>query len=115
MRYFISLIGLAVIVGAGYFAIAQYTNTVHGQSLLTPANTTTMSASGAQALALLNRIKSLKLDGAVFSNPTFQGLQDWSAEIAPQSISRPNPFLPTYGTAPERTATTTVALPKSKK
>lgn len=115
MRYFISLIGLAVIVGAGYFAIAQYTNTVHGQSLLTTDKKTTVSADGAQVLALLNRIKSLKLEGKVFANPTFQGLQDWSAEIAPQTVKRPNPFLPVYGAAPASVATTTVALPKSKK
>lgn len=100
MRYLISILGLAAIVGAGYFSATQFAGTAHGQmGLPAVSNSDSVSADGAQVLALLGRLKGIKLDGAIFETDKFKSLQDWSVEIPPQTISRPNPFLPTY-TAP---------------
>jgi hypothetical protein len=118
MRYLLSIIGLAAIVGAGYFGIAQYVSIAHGQSdlLVADQGLDGVSADGAQVIALLTRLKAINLNGKVFSDPNFLSLQDWSVTIAPQSVSRPNPFLPAYGVTSSTTASTTkVALPKSKK
>jgi hypothetical protein len=41
----------------------------------------------------LNR--SVEKFSAVFKTPAFTSLQDFSATIAPETIGRPNPFLPT--------------------
>ena len=116
MRYTLSIIGLAIIVGAGYFAVAEYSNVAHGQSslLVTSQSSADVSANGAQVLALLNRLQAIKLDGKIFANPNFAALQDWSVEIAPQTVGRSNPYLQAYG-APAVASTTKVALPKSKK
>ncbi len=115
MRYFISLLGLAVIVGAGYFAVAQYISVAHGQSsLLTPQSSTDISADAAQVLALLSRLQSIDLDtdSKVLSNQTFLSLQDWTVNVPTQATGRSNPFLPAYGVTPVSTMTK-VSLPKS--
>lgn len=101
-------------MGAGYFAVAQYVNVAHGQSGLLVANQDlgTMSAGGAQVLALLNSLNSIKLDGKIFSNPSFLTLQDWSVDVAPQAVGRSNPYLPVYGVASGVASSTEVSLPK---
>jgi hypothetical protein len=116
MRYFISLLGLAVIVGAGYFAVAQYVTVAHGQSSLLTANQDSagINTDGAQVLALLNRLKAIKLNGQIFSDPNFLTLQDWSVDIAPQPVGRANPYLQASGAASAAGSTTKVALPKAK-
>ena len=115
MRYFFSLLGLAVIVGAGYFAVAQYVSVAHGQSNLVPVQTADVSATGAQVLALLNQLQGIQLNGAIFSDPNFQSLQDWSVNIAPQTVGRPNPYLSTSATGPVTSTTPRVVLPKKIK
>lgn len=101
MRYLISILGLAVIVGTGYFAVAQYVDVAHGQTDMLVADQTTINANstGAQVLALLNRLKQINLDGKIFSDPNFATLQDWSVAIDPQTVGRANPYLPAYGAA----------------
>jgi hypothetical protein len=117
MRHLISIIGLMIIVGAGYFAVAQYADVAHGQSGLLAVTQTSggASADGAQVLALLNTLNNLKLDGKILSNPNFVTLQDWSITISKQSVGRQNPFLPVYGATPVTASTTKVALPKANK
>lgn len=117
MRYLLSIIGLVAIVGSGYFAVAQYVSVAHGQSSLLVASqsSTEMSQDGARVLALLGRLKALRLDGKIFSDPNFLVLQDWSVEIAPQTFGRPNPYLQVAGAAPAVASTTKVALPRSQK
>ena len=116
MRYTLSIIVLAAIVGAGYFAVAQYINVAHGQtSLLTPQTSGDVSADGATVLALLNRLQAIKLDGKILSDPNFSALQDWGVNIAPQTVGRTNPYLQAYGAAPAAATSTKVALPKTKK
>ncbi|HAO64605.1 TPA: hypothetical protein DCQ44_01330 [Candidatus Taylorbacteria bacterium] len=118
MRYFISLLGLAAIVGAGYFTVAQYVDVAHGQStLVSDPSLDNTSADGAKVLALLNRLKSINLNGKIFDNPKFTSLQDWSVEIPTQTVGRPNPYLPPSGAvfaAPQASTTpVTVPLPRS--
>lgn len=117
MRYLISIIGLMAIVGAGYFVVTQYVTVAHGQSGLVAidGSASATSATGAQVLTLLNRLQAIKLDGKMFSNPNFLSLQDWSVDITPQDVGRPNPYLPVVNAAPAVASTTKVALPKAKK
>ena len=116
MRYLLSIIGLALIVGAGYFGVAQYVSVAHGQSSLLVANQSSgsMSADGTQVLALLSRLQAIKLDGKIFSNPNFLTLQDWSVSIAPQNVGRQNPYLPAFGTTTVATSSPRVALPQAR-
>jgi len=116
MRYLLSIMGLVAVVGMGYFTVAQYVNVAHGQSsLLVAQSSESVSADGAQVLALLGRLQSLKLDGRIFSSPDFLALQDWGVSITPQTVGRQNPYLPVANASPAVASTTKVALPKSQK
>lgn len=45
-------------------------------------------------LSLLLDIRSVKLDGGIFTKETFNSLQDFGQEIVPEPIGRENPFAP---------------------
>ncbi len=50
-------------------------------------------------IALLLELHSITLSEAIFTNPDFVSLQDFSQEIVPQPVGRPNPFSPLSGAA----------------
>lgn len=49
---------------------------------------------GRAMLALLNDLKSIRLDETFFADTVFSSLTDWSVELAPEPKGRPNPFAP---------------------
>jgi hypothetical protein len=49
---------------------------------------------GTKILAILEEMKSITLDTGIFTDPMFQNLSDFTVELAPEPISRPNPFAP---------------------
>lgn len=55
-------------------------------------NTATLVES--DLLSLLLDIRSVKLDGSIFTKEVFNSLQDFGQEIVPESIGRENPFAP---------------------
>jgi len=64
---------------------------------------------GAQVLTLLNQIQSLRINTTLFKSAAFQSLQDYSVQVPPQNIGRPNPFAPLPGVkSPFPTVNTTV-------
>jgi len=62
------------------------------EDLLVSSNNT--GVTGNELLVLLLKIKSISLDGELFNDPIFEGLKDFSKEIAPQPVGRNNPFAP---------------------
>ncbi len=82
---------VVALVGLGYFYYS-------GSS--TPASTTLIAesdegaAAAAQVLSLLNQIQVLKIDTAIFSDPGYKTLRDYSVAIPPVNVGRPNPFAP---------------------
>ena len=54
-------------------------------------------------------LRAVKLDGAVFSDPGFQSLKDFSTQIVPEPVGRPNPFAPLNATVVVTTNTTQAA------
>ncbi len=117
MRKLISILGLVLVVGFGYFALAQYIETAHGQSsnsLLVPAESaySNTSATGAQVLALLNRLQNITLDDSIFKSPAFANLQDWTVTITPQQVGRSNPYLPAFGAPASSAKVPKVSLPR---
>lgn len=54
-------------------------------------------AVGSSELALLNQVRSLKIDTTLFNDPAFRSLVDYSVEITPENVGRPNPFAPLPG------------------
>lgn len=49
---------------------------------------------GKNLLALLLTLKSIELKEDIFADPAFRRLEDFSLELAPQSVGRVNPFAP---------------------
>ena len=45
-------------------------------------------------------LRAVKLDGTIFSDPTFLKLQDFSTEIQPETVGRTNPFAPINSSSP---------------
>ena len=47
-----------------------------------------------QILDILLALRAVKLDDALFSNPAFMSLKDFSTQIVPEPVGRPDPFAP---------------------
>jgi len=118
MRYLTSILIIVAIVGLGFVGLSHYVDIAYGQtnSFVATSDTTTgiSSASGAQALALLNRLSGINLDGKVFNTAAFKSLQDFSVVILPQPVGRDNPYLPTGSTVVTTTkpVVTKITTPK---
>jgi hypothetical protein len=52
---------------------------------------------GSSELSLLNQIRSLRIDTALFNDAAFRSLVDYSVAITPENVGRPNPFAPLPG------------------
>lgn len=47
-----------------------------------------------QILEILLALRAVKLDEMLFSNPAFVSLKDFSTQIVPETVGRPDPFAP---------------------
>jgi len=64
------------------------------EGLLTADDAGPAKAVERELLGLLLELKSIELDGAIFADPAFQSLQDFSKDLIPLPIGRSNPFAP---------------------
>ena len=62
-----------------------------GEPLLTA---TPAGAADTGVVEVLLRLRAIRLDSAIFSEPAFTALKDFSVEIVPEPVGRPNPFAP---------------------
>lgn len=60
------------------------------ESLLSSTAVTDPASAG--VVETLITLRSIKLDGAIFAEPAFQALRDFSTPITPEPVGRPNPF-----------------------
>jgi hypothetical protein len=70
---------------------------VNSSSSAPQANSTNspgLDGPGKEFVTQLLAIQNIKFNLQLFSDPVFQGLQDWSRDILPQESGRPNPFAP---------------------
>lgn len=63
----------------------------------------------AGVIEVLLALRSIKLDGAIFSEPAFGALRDFSTQITPEPVGRPNPFAPLAHESRPTTDTTKAA------
>ncbi len=61
---------------------------------------------GQEVVDTLRQLDAVKLDGTLLSNPAFSSLQDFSTQIVPEPVGRPNPFAP-LSVAPSQSASST--------
>ncbi len=59
----------------------------------------------ADLVATLLALRAVRLDASLFTDPAFVSLRDYSTEIIPEPIGRPNPFAPLPGIIPAGPAT----------
>ena len=84
----VGLISLAV-AGAAWYGLTSSPPT---DTLVTTG--AVVNAPGADLVETLLALRAVKLDGAIFSEPAFAALVDFSTPIIPEPVGRPNPFAP---------------------
>lgn len=81
------------------------TDTVSIEGVVTPDGVD-ISTVGADIAVLLAQINSLQIDAAIFQDPVYQSLNDFTNEVAPLPQGKKNPFAPLPGTVvPAKTTT----------
>ncbi len=99
----IAVIIVIVLLGGGWYALS-------GNSAPAPTLTTTQAAGSSPAnsnlVSTLLALRSVKLDASIFSDPAFMSLKDFSTQIVPEPVGRPNPFAP-LSTSASASATST--------
>ncbi len=94
-----SIIIIASIIIVALIAYFYYEGSiaVSNSSLTSSAVDADAQQVGLRVMALLNQIKSLKIDTALFRDPSYSTLRDYSVAIPQQNVGRPNPFAPLPG------------------
>lgn len=92
------VIAVVVVAGAVWYALSDSGAPASQGS---PLLTTTPAGSGAdqELVATLLALRAVKLDGTIFTDPSFMSLRDFSTQIIPEPVGRPNPFAPLLSTA----------------
>ena len=58
-------------------------------------------------ISLLLELKGITLDESLFSESAFVSLQDFSKELVPEAVGRPNPFAPLGSAQPKAQSSAT--------
>lgn len=74
-----------------YFGYGLYNKSTDGVILDESIDAETTSQ---DVVALVTKLKDLKIDKTIFSNEAFLSLVDFSSVISPEEQGRPNPFDP---------------------
>ncbi len=82
------ILGIVLIAALGYYLMTQRSAT----GLQGSMPNSQIAAESSTFLRRLNDLKSITLDGSVFSNPRFRILVDFSEPITPEPVGRTNPF-----------------------
>ena len=47
-----------------------------------------------ESISIVNKIEAIKLDTSILTDDSYNSLVDFSQELTPESVGRPNPFAP---------------------
>ena len=87
------LVTVAIII-AGAVWYVMTSNPAEPNVSGTPSAAGTSATVDQGIVPTLLTLRAVKLDGTIFSNPTFLSLKDYSTEIVPEPVGRTNPFAP---------------------
>lgn len=94
----ILVMGLAAFVGmVGWYVLR---GTPAPDTLLVTETAAAPNEAERDLVATLLQLRTVTLDGTIFSDPAFQSLLDYGIDIVPEPVGRANPFAPLSGTAP---------------
>lgn len=97
----LALVILILLVGAAWWEFMQSSPA----PILATTGTGTTDTQDAQLISTLSQLQSVSLSGAIFSDPGFLSLQDFTTQIVSTPIGRPDPFAPVSASAPSATST----------
>ncbi len=86
--------GLACIIAVSAWYLLGGSSTVSQEGLVTETFVTPASEAERDLVATLLELRTVTLDGEIFSDPAFQSLRDFGSQIIPEPVGRPNPFKP---------------------
>ncbi len=89
-----TLILVIVIVVIAFFAYTYFFTGKDSGAVLETQEVSIVTPADQDLISLLLELKSITLDESIFSNPSFQSLQDFSQELVPEPVGRINPFAP---------------------
>lgn len=95
---------LLVVAAIGYYFYSSGSNNSGSSSFTVSTATSTV---GGNVLDLLNQIHSLNIDTSFFQSPVYQSLVDFTVQVPPEPIGKPNPFV--VGGATVNISTTTAS------
>lgn len=85
---------IAVVLIVIAFFVYSYFFAPSKEAALTKQDVSKETPVDQDLISLLLTLKSIKLDASIFTDPTFQSLQDFSKDLVPEPVGRPNPFAP---------------------
>lgn len=101
-KVFVVLGGIALAIGV------WYTLTPSSSSSTVLSSDGGTAGPGQDVVDTLRQLDAVKLDAAIFSEPAFSDLKDFSTQIVPEPVGRPNPFAP-LGASAQASASSTKA------
>ena len=95
INFFLNHKILLIIVGLIIAGLAWYGLTSGGESTtLLTSETVSDQGPDRDLVSTLLALRAVKLDASIFTDPAFASLKDFSTQIIPEPIGRPNPFAP---------------------
>jgi len=94
---------IVLLIGLGIAGFAWYSMTAPSSTALLTTDSP-LNGPDQELVETLLALRSVKLDGTIFSEGAFTQLQDYSTPIIPEPIGRDNPFAP-LTTAPTENTT----------
>mgnify|MGYP001603793077 CR=1 FL=1 len=88
----IALLVLALIIAG--FAWYLFSGTPTASILTTQASNSSNDVADKDIVATLLTLRTVSLSGTILSDPSFRGLNDFSTQIIPEDMGRPDPFAP---------------------
>jgi hypothetical protein len=81
-----------VLLGALWYGFAASSSPAPVLSTTNLANST--DTQDQELVSTLLQLQAISLDGTILSDPGFLSLQDFTTQITPEPVGRPNPFAP---------------------
>lgn len=100
-----TIAGLAVIIAIAVWYGLSNSGEVQDR-LVTETFSSPTSEAERDLVATLSQLRTLTLDGTVFSDPAFQSLRDFGSQIVSEPVGRANPFAPLSSTSSSTASTT---------
>jgi hypothetical protein len=76
---------------------------------LLAVETVTEQGANQDLVSTLLALRAVKLDASLFTDPAFVSLKDFSTQIVPEPVGRPNPFAPLGSSAVVTSSSTKAA------